>query len=261
MVPPSHTQVRGCGVSFYGASMKWFKHMTNASDDLFVKDLERRFSHAGYAFWFKTLELLGNHGSGGELQISWANYREKLHMRRTQVEQLLNFCSTSGKLLFTSSDLDLKITCPKFAELSDNYTKYAPRLQSDFKETSKQEVEVEEEVEQKKKKIRYAPPNIADILPYFSELGMTTEDAHGFHDHYEANGWVQGRQGKPIKEWKAAARNWKRNKEKFNANSNGRSGNGNRQSEQIARATFEHGPEDAKRFRELEETLRLRVAK
>ena len=39
-------------------------------------------------------------------------------------------------------------------------------------------------------------------------------DAQAFLDHYEANGWVQGK-GKPIKNWKAAIRNWNRREPEF----------------------------------------------
>jgi DNA-directed RNA polymerase subunit M/transcription elongation factor TFIIS len=121
--------------------MKWFKHLTNAMDDLFVKDIERKFGDSGYAFWFKTLELIGNHGEKGLVTISWSNYLEKLHKRRTQVELMLDFCSTSGKLLVTKKENELIIECKKFAEYSDNYTKYGKSLQSNFKDNSKQEVD------------------------------------------------------------------------------------------------------------------------
>ena len=43
---------------------------------------------------------------------------------------------------------------------------------------------------------------------YFKELGDPKE-AEKFFDHFEANGWKVG--GKtPMKDWKAAARNWMR---------------------------------------------------
>jgi len=40
-------------------------------------------------------------------------------------------------------------------------------------------------------------------------------DAEQFLDFYTANGWVQGKQGKPIKDWQAAVRNWEKNHGKF----------------------------------------------
>ena len=139
-------------------------------DDLFIKDLERRFGDSGYAFWFKTLELIGNHGERGEIRISWDNYLEKLHKRRTQVELMLDFCQTSGKFVVNYNDNFIAIECKKFAEYSDNYTKYGKQLQSDFKETTKQE----EEVDKKKKKNRIEEDNKI-ILPIVEKWNKIAE--------------------------------------------------------------------------------------
>ena len=56
---------------------------------------------------------------------------------------------------------------------------------------------------------------------YFAELGYASY-ADPFWDHYESNGWMQNR-GKPIKDWKAAARNWIRRQKDFTPESNERS--------------------------------------
>ena len=158
--------------------MKWFKHLTDAMDDLFVKDLERKYGDSGYAFWFKTLELIGNHGEAGKLEISWANYLEKLHKRRTQVELMLNFCSTSGKLSVMFSEDNVIIECKKFAEYSDNYTKYGKTLQSDFKEPSKQEEEEEVEVDKKEKKIKSAKKKEGIVKAKYGDDVFLTEEEH-----------------------------------------------------------------------------------
>ena len=42
-------------------------------------------------------------------------------------------------------------------------------------------------------------------------------DASYFYDYYESNGWCVGK--KPMKDWKAAVRNWMRN-EKLRKNGN-----------------------------------------
>jgi hypothetical protein len=54
------------------------------------------------------------------------------------------------------------------------------------------------------------PESSAEVSEYRLSLGYKGFEAERFFDYYEANGWVQGR-GKPIKDWKAAVRNWHKN--------------------------------------------------
>lgn len=61
-----------------------------------------------------------------------------------------------------------------------------------------------------KKREKFIPPTLNEISVYISENNLFKVDADRFFDHYTANGWVQGK-GKPIKDWKAALRNWSRN--------------------------------------------------
>ena len=58
------------------------------------------------------------------------------------------------------------------------------------------------------------PSGLDEVIETFGEVGKESE-AENFYNYYEANGWVQGAGKKPIKNWKAAARNWIRNAKKF----------------------------------------------
>ncbi len=79
-----------------------------------------------------------------------------------------------------------------------------------------------QESKQKREQIskRAKPTNRNDVHIYFNEVGSTMDEADKFVDYYEANGWSQGR-GKQIKDWKAAARNWTRNANKWKTKSRG----------------------------------------
>lgn len=55
-------------------------------------------------------------------------------------------------------------------------------------------------------------PKAEEVTAYATELGFTLDGNH-FVDHYEARGWLIGKN--PMKDWKAAVRTWKRNSSNF----------------------------------------------
>lgn len=52
-------------------------------------------------------------------------------------------------------------------------------------------------------------PTLEEVQAYIQERGSAVDPAL-FHAHYEANGWVQGNRGKPVKNWKACVITWER---------------------------------------------------
>lgn len=67
----------------------------------------------------------------------------------------------------------------------------------------------------KKKNIIFTIPSIDEVKAFFKN----DLEAEKFFNYYSANGWKVG--GKtPMKDWKAAGRNWMLNSKKFNSNNN-----------------------------------------
>ena len=63
--------------------------------------------------------------------------------------------------------------------------------------------------EDKEKRKRFTPPSVDEVREYCNEINATiSPDA--FVDYYAAQGWVYGKSGKQMKDWKAAVRNWQR---------------------------------------------------
>lgn len=64
---------------------------------------------------------------------------------------------------------------------------------------------------------RFSPPTVEQVRAYFRERGVPPADAKTeadkFVDRYEANGWIVGKT--KMKDWKAAARNWLRNRKEW----------------------------------------------
>ena len=61
-------------------------------------------------------------------------------------------------------------------------------------------------------------PKIEEVIQYFMEQNFPEIEANKFYNYFSSNGWLIG--GKtPMKNWKAAAKNWMLNSIKFNNNS------------------------------------------
>jgi hypothetical protein len=63
------------------------------------------------------------------------------------------------------------------------------------------------------------PPVWEDILPFFKEKNNSVIEAQKFYNHFQSNGWLVGGKSK-MKDWRAAARNWMLNANKFQPKSN-----------------------------------------
>lgn len=66
---------------------------------------------------------------------------------------------------------------------------------------------VEDRKGDSKGKTKFSPPTLEDVKAYCSERGNAV-DPEKFMDYYTANGWRVGKN--PMKDWKAAVRNWER---------------------------------------------------
>ncbi|WP_445749412.1 transcriptional regulator [Polaribacter sp.] len=68
-----------------------------------------------------------------------------------------------------------------------------------------------------KKSENTIPPGLSNVIAFFKEKKATEIDAQKFYNHFQSNGWLVGGKSK-MKDWKAAARNWILNSEKFKNN-------------------------------------------
>lgn len=74
------------------------------------------------------------------------------------------------------------------------------------------EIEIEKEIEREearpRARTRFIKPTVEEVRAYCAER-RNNVDAERFVDHYTANDWKVGKN--PMKDWKAAVRNWERN--------------------------------------------------
>ena len=62
-------------------------------------------------------------------------------------------------------------------------------------------------------KKRFVKPTLEQIKEYCLDRNNSV-DSERFFNYYEANGWVQGKSRKPIKDWKACIRTWEQTEKK-----------------------------------------------
>lgn len=120
--------------------------------------------------------------------------------------------------LKTTSEVTIKST-NKFSIITIcNYDTYQPSQIDDRpadSPTSRPINDHKEEVKEvKKKEKNIVPPKIEWIEKYARERGSGI-DPQAFFDHYQAIGWVYGKNKQPIKDWQAAIHTWEKNGKSF----------------------------------------------
>ena len=113
----------------------------------------------------------------------------------------------------TESDVKkLHIRCEETSHnnIEDNIDNNIEDIKENIiKENSESEADfVPKSSEPKKKREKFIKPTVEEIKAYCQER-KNSIDAEYFFDHYESKGWKVGKN--PMKDWKAAVRNWERN--------------------------------------------------
>ena len=116
----------------------------------------------------------------------------------------------SDKMIQRMAMLESKPNIKKFIDLGFLTTTCQPDdnqennlcPQLDAPEESRRE---ESRVEEKKVSSRFTPPTLEEVISYCRERQNSVE-ANNFINHYEANGWMRGKN--KIKDWKACVRTW-----------------------------------------------------
>ena len=84
-----------------------------------------------------------------------------------------------------------------------------PKINLLNNQSTKNNKESKEKVPGTKRKIKFEPPTVEEVRTYCAER-KNGIDPEKFIAFYTANGWVQGKAQKPIKNWKATVITWER---------------------------------------------------
>jgi len=154
--------------------------------------------------------------------INWDKYQNTDGMERIKEQARRRVAEyrerhsekASGNGSVTECNVTSNVTSNVTRSVTSNVTSNAPVTQCNAtdkdkeKEKEKEKEEEEKETTQRKTAPRFTPPTLDEVRAYCEERGNGI-DAEQFIDHYNSNGWKVGRS--PMKDWKAAVRNWEKN--------------------------------------------------
>ena len=128
------------------------------------------------------------------------------------IEQVLNKHCTSAELLPYINNTNI-------INRVNGRAQKKPDINCDF--LLENEPQSKKKLREKKgiEPVEKIPPVWEDILPFFKEKNNSVIEAQKFFNYYSSIGWLVGGKTK-MKDWKASARNWIMNQNKFQPKSN-----------------------------------------
>ena len=210
--------------------MKWFKHDSDANMDGRLQEILLDYGLEGYGLYFYCLELIVNKIDVDNLNFE-LEHDSRIIARNTgstpqKVTEMMKRFIELG--LFQNSDG--RITCLKLLQRLDKSMTSNVKMRSlidqaksnhdtvmtksclshdkvmSYPDLVMQEENTLDNITLKKKVTgRFTPPSLEEVISYCRERNNTVE-ANSFLNHYEANGWMRGKN--KIKDWKACVRTW-----------------------------------------------------
>ena len=183
------------------------------------------------ANWERRQLLTGEWLEPGELIIGQQKVANELEMSYKQLRNRLQQLSKCGNLVTKRASNGTHITICNWATYQDSdNTKGRAKGEPGANQgrakgepgATEEEVKKERSKEGKNNKgsqaRRFVPPSVNEVSSYCNQRSNHV-DASQFVDHYEARGWMIGKN--KMRDWKAAVRTWERN-----GHSNGKPQNG-----------------------------------
>lgn len=157
----------------------------------------------------------------GEILTSIRTLAQQSHTSEKSVRNFLKHAEVDAMILpkkgtATTHFIVLNYNDLQEQQLTEGHTEGTARAQQGHyhkKVRSKEGKNIEQIDSVSMRSRAFTRPSFEEMAAYFQELGSTHDEAQKCFDHYTANGWKVGKNA--MKDWKATARNWNRNKGKF----------------------------------------------
>ncbi|MEQ8551453.1 MAG: hypothetical protein RIC06_23930 [Cyclobacteriaceae bacterium] len=154
-------------------------------------------------------------------QYGYVSYEPSYNPHRGSLIYLYSFDKGSDTGADNGSEIAVRPYTNNTNPLNnENETNLGERAKNFDRGSNDSEMKEKEKLRQKKKEAAGYGPDIppleAHVKIYFDEKGYPPVEAEKFYNYFQSNGWLVGGRSK-MKDWKAAARNWMLNAQKFNA--------------------------------------------
>jgi hypothetical protein len=137
------------------------------------------------------------------------------HKRRLSVE-----VAPTGARVAPTGTSNQRRKQPQAQELQPEAQKLRPEMRQEATtvaesiEENRISKEVSKSIEAKPKK-EATPKDLQTVIDAFVAAGQTSDLGERFYNYYESVGWVIGKARKPMKDWKATARDWIQRETKY----------------------------------------------
>jgi hypothetical protein len=137
------------------------------------------------------------------------------HKRRLSVE-----VAPTGARVAPTGTSNQRRKQPQAQELQPEAQKLRPEMRQEATtvaesiEENRISKEVSKSIEVKPKK-EATPKDLQTVIDAFVAAGQTSDLGERFYNYYESVGWVIGKARKPMKDWKATARDWIQRETKY----------------------------------------------